>query len=896
MQGEGETLLVEFSSADGTALTLDTGVWNFTLKGYKDEVLILIGTIAERTITEGNNTLLFTVEPTAFGEGKGTIALTVELPARSGITEARVFKDGELYTSLEPVDNKVIFEESTFNAGFYYFSIRLYKDGKLYGVVSEMVLVWANLRSEKTYTVANEDLNLTYIITYHFGDGETETDYYQYTDTVTFPTPSHPGYAFKGWYENADFSGNAVFTIPSSSTTGDKDFYAWWADMVDTPSDLSLAESLAWISANVEAGGAYSITLKADEVLAPTELSYGVDNVSIVIDGGTTEKVISLDSTGSLFSVGDRVTLTMGNNVTLQGRSDNTDSLVWVGEGGMLVMNGGSKISGNTVTSSSSSYGGGVYVGNSGRFTMDGGEISDNTTSDYYRGGGVYVDSSGTFTMNAGAKISDNTGRGVSNSGMFTMNGGEISGNTASAGGGVYSSGMFTMNAGEVSGNSAASGGGVYVSWDGMFTMNAGEVSNNTASGNFSYGGGVYVHYSGTFMMNGGEISGNSGGYLGGGVYVYDSGTFTMSDGEISGNTARGGGGVYVDSSGTFTMNGGEISGNSGSGVDNSGTFTMSGGEISGNSGSGVYVGNSGTFEMSGGEVSGNTASSSSGGGVYVGGTFEMNGGEISGNTITSSYSASGGGVSVESSGTFTMNGGEISGNTITSSYSASGGGVYVESSGTFTMSGGEISGNTASFSFNNYDYYVSSGGGGVYVGGTFEMNGGEISGNTASSSSGGGVYVDYSGTFTKQSGGTIYGLNADASLRNTATNGHAVYANGKVRNNTASVGVTLNSAVSGADGGWETILGYLQIDFNDPQLSGVSLSVNQSYSFNTGTDYASWTWYWDGELISGATSSSYTLTPDKSRTPGIYELSVVVINNAGEKLSARCRVTVNAH
>jgi uncharacterized repeat protein (TIGR02543 family) len=176
---------------------------------------------------------------------------------------------------------------------------------------------------------------------------------------------------------------------------------------------------------------------------------------------------------------------------------------------------------------------------------------------------------------------------------------------------------------------------------------------------------------------------------------------------------------------------------------------------------------------------------------VNRGGTLVMNtGSEISGNTASSS----GGGVYVD--GTFTMNGGEISGNTASAS---SGGGVYV-SSGTFTMIGGTISGNTASAS-------GSYGGGGVFVsGGTFTMSGGTISGNTAAAS-GGGVYVSSSGaTFTKQSGGIIYGSDAEnASLKNTATIGHAVYAgNSQKRNNTAGTNITLDSAKGGPAGGWE--------------------------------------------------------------------------------------------
>jgi hypothetical protein len=275
-------------------------------------------------------------------------------------------------------------------------------------------------------------------------------------------------------------------------------------------------------------------------------------------------------------------------------------------------------------------------------------------------------------------------------------------------------------------------------------------------------------------------------------VVIKSGGAFTLEEeAAVRDNT---GGGVYVDG-GTLTMNGGAISGNAvssttrntyGGGVYlNGGTFTMNGGVVGNNSastaGGGVYL-NGGTFAMSDGTISGNSASSR-GGGVYSsGGTVTVSGGAISGN--------SGGGV-YSSGGTVTMSGGAISGNT-----NSSGGGVSVIS-GTFTMSGGTISGNTA-----------STNGGGVFASsGTFTMSGGEIGGNTASAN-GGGVYAGPSGTFTKQSGGVIYGGSDRAAPKNSASYGSAVYVSkgnaSYERNRTAGEDVSLDSGVSGRAGGWE--------------------------------------------------------------------------------------------
>jgi hypothetical protein len=132
----------------------------------------------------------------------------------------------------------------------------------------------------------------------------------------------------------------------------------------------------------------------------------------------------------------------------------------------------------------------------------------------------VFV-SEGTFTMNGG-KISDNTssvsssydsgsyysGGGVNSRGTFVMEGGTISGNTATYGGGVnVAGGTFGMEGGTISGNTASnSGGGVYVPSNGAFTKTGGTVygyvsgnsnSNTVKDGTVQVGKGhaVYVNY-----------------------------------------------------------------------------------------------------------------------------------------------------------------------------------------------------------------------------------------------------------------------------------------------------------------------------------------------------------------------------------------------------------------
>ncbi|MDR3283771.1 MAG: fibronectin type III domain-containing protein [Treponema sp.] len=333
--------------------------------------------------------------------------------------------------------------------------------------------------------------------------------------------------------------------------------------------DQNLAAAVAWLSTNAVSGHNYTIVLGADESASNINLSYPGKTVGITLRGSGIERTISLGANGALFTVETGVTLTLDDNVTLVGRSSNTSSLVSVFTSGMLVMNDGSKITGNAVTSS---YGGGVYVASSGTFTMEGGTISGNTAS--------------SSSVSAYSSSSSYGGGVYISGGTFTMSGGTISGNTASSSGSVYSS-------------SSSSGGGVYVS-SGTFTMEGGAISGNTASSRGDYGcsssgGGVYVS-EGTFTMEGGSISGNTAssfsspnGSAGGGVFV--RGIFTMEGGSISGNTASspssvygGGGGVYID--GTFQKTGGIIYG------DTDTTHTAGSTENTASSGHGhaVYV------------------------------------------------------------------------------------------------------------------------------------------------------------------------------------------------------------------------------------------------------------------------------------------------------------------
>ncbi len=344
---------------------------------------------------------------------------------------------------------------------------------------------------------------------------------------------------------------------------------------------------------------------------------------------------------------------------------------VYVGEGGMLTMSGGT-ISGNCAEGG----GGGVYVDEDGKFTMSGGTIEENTSE--VDGGGVYV-YAGEFIMSGASKIIRNTATGTT-------------------GGGVYvEDGTFTLQGGTISQNTAYSGGGVYV-YAGEFSMKGGMIGNNIAD---SRGDGVYLDIS-TFTMSGDSmISNNTSNVRGEGVFVSARRTgkskFTMSGGTIS-TTGENDVSVYINN-GAFTMEKGTVSatGKEARCVENNGTFSMSGGLVSGGN---AGVRNWKVFTMTGGTVSGSDT------GVfneYTDALFTMKKGE--GGTVGTITNCRDG-VNNEV-GSFVLSDGNITGNT----------GAGVVNDDVFTMSGGNITDNK---------------GGGVRHNQTFNLSGeANISGNT---------------------------------------------------------------------------------------------------------------------------------------------------------------------
>lgn len=192
----------------------------------------------------------------------------------------------------------------------------------------------------------------------------------------------------------------------------------------------------------------------------------GVSSLSDITTGGNYYLTQDIEQTQTWSLTDAKVVLCLnGHNITANADVD----VIKISYNAQLILTDcmGEKTEYGKITHKEGKVGRGIYVTSS--FTMYGGEISGNTiaTSASVYGGGVYVDY-GSFTMHGGSitnnKTSETSGSGggvyVSDHGSFTMDGGSIIGNRApGSGGGVYSMrGFIVSGKAIITGNTAMDG------------------------------------------------------------------------------------------------------------------------------------------------------------------------------------------------------------------------------------------------------------------------------------------------------------------------------------------------------------------------------------------------------------------------------------------------------
>ena len=226
-----------------------------------------------------------------------------------------------------------------------------------------------------------------------------------------------------GWYNDETLFD---FNTPVNESIFLKAKWSSISDPISSVAGNNITDAVTYIKANPDD---YLLMLSADVDCAAQSLN--TSDIKLMLAGIGRECKINLSSNGSLFTVGNYsstgVELTLGNNITLVGRTNgvngaaanNNNNLVVVQSGASFNMLAGSKITGNT--SSSTSTGGDAAVritGSGSSFSMQGGTITGNTGVN--GAADVYIDNSiavfgfklsgsaqiGTLILNASTKSS----------------------------------------------------------------------------------------------------------------------------------------------------------------------------------------------------------------------------------------------------------------------------------------------------------------------------------------------------------------------------------------------------------------------------------------------------------------------------------------------------------
>ena len=528
------------------------------------------------------------------------------------------------------------------------------------------------------------------------------------TDTVSVCTNGVAGQSLDYWVANAA-AGDTITFSPGLDCTG--------ANAIATVATLTINVDLTIDGTGASIvidGGNQGGTVQSHGIFQVGAVTAALSNLTI--QNGYYDdlhKSGGIDNSGTLTvahcTLSGNYSAT-GGGINNSGALTVTDSVftanvaVSTAHGGGLYNASGhsATVTHSTFSTNSAIHGGGIYNDTNGTLTVTDSTVSTNSAETL--GGGLYNSGNGTLT---GSTVSNNTGGfeapnliaigggGIYTGGTLTLTNSSLTGNHAGEGGGITSVGTLTISGSTISANLAGTsgtGGGI------QCFCNA-TVSDSTFSNNSAGGGGAiedegsvtvtHTTFTGNTAGEGGGIqnelahltvmssifSGNSAtSGRGGGIYAY--GDTTISDSTFSGNTIHGyaagaGGGGVFHFGGTLTVTDSSFADNTapgydGGGILEGGTLTVANSTFSHNAanlGGGIFsqTNNPSTLTVTGSTFAGNTATSSTGGGIYVDmGTAHVANSTFSGN---SAAGGGGGGGAFNHQGTLSLTNSTVAGN-----------------------------------------------------------------------------------------------------------------------------------------------------------------------------------------------------------------------------------------
>jgi predicted outer membrane repeat protein len=581
---------------------------------------------------------------------------------------------------------------------------------------------------------------------------------------------------------------------------------------VDSRIIASIGISNTEFNTNKGASGG-AIYLSPDSALFGTGATFtsneatGGSGGAIYASAGSTVKLTSATMNLNKASGNGGTIFATDTALTLDGTLSNSTATSGLGGGLYLTAttSAPATISNLTLTGNKATSGGGIYATNIA-LSLNAGSINNNqaTTGS---GGALYL-TGGTVTL--GASITNNTaaanGGGIYRAnGDLTLSGISVMTNTATSGSGggiaMTGSNVATLTNVRLLNNKAGiSGGGAYLGANKATVANSSEIRNNIAQ--TGSGGGVYIAVTGTVTITNNSLirdnqATNNG--IGGGFYVAAA-SATITGNTFLTNTASLGGGLYLSGISSGRLDGNTIQYNRATATNGGGIYlnnaklTVSGLNLTRNtaqvSGGGLYANNSKLDSSSAPiTVTLNTATTGSGGGVYLAASagmtttaasFTSNTAQVSGGALyadQSTYAATS--TTAVSNTATTANGGALYFNNTQATLGATillgnkanldGGALYAATASTLTGTtltaerNSATIGNGGAFLLKDNSKVTWSGantlrynkaknnGGAIYAsGGGMQVNGGAtVISNTVTTGSGGGVYLTASAGFT---------------------------------------------------------------------------------------------------------------------------------------------------
>lgn len=271
--------------------------------------------------------------------------------------------------------------------------------------------------------------------------------------------PDNVPMAFGGWYSDSECTTPFDF---DTQIFGNTTIYAKWTETIMpvdmsgfTPTDAGKASDIVWLAVDYLNGQTslaaetnYTIVVGANNAYQQ-QLKLNNAKVVATLTGVGSERTLSHNWGGSIINAAKGHVI-LSKNITLTGNFGTSDEGAVYLSGGNVTMKAGSKITGCSASGRAS-----AAYNNSGdsTFTLDGGEISNNTTTvpSAKAYGGAMCANWGTFIIKSGRVINnvtttDNGNNTIGGAGSFPIynrgnafqkTGGIISGNSASYTGGA---------------------------------------------------------------------------------------------------------------------------------------------------------------------------------------------------------------------------------------------------------------------------------------------------------------------------------------------------------------------------------------------------------------------------------------------------------------------------